>query len=93
MIAVESRCSGCNRGEPHGKRFRGRIYHSVYGADGKALDGVIKLCRNFDDEQRHIAEPLGLLPFFLATRALPQRSLALDDMGRRPSRRHLYARQ
>lgn len=72
-VSAQSQCPDCIKGHPvadfkhRSETRRHRFYHSVYGVDeaGKeyALRGEFIACQNFDNEDRHIAEPMGFYVF------------------------------
>ena len=59
---VKSQCEKCNNGEPVG-RLRGQIVHSLRDMAGRATKGEFLRCQNWDDECRHIGEPIGFYRF------------------------------
>lgn len=66
-VGVENKCPSCLRGEPLGK-LRGKMVHSIYYVDQStgrthALKGEFMRCKNYDEEMRHGAEPLGFYEF------------------------------
>lgn len=60
-VAVQSRCLACDRKEPVGLKL-GAAVHSIRDSVGRAVSGFFP-CLNFDDECRHIGEPLGFYVF------------------------------
>lgn len=63
FLSVKSECEACTRDEPVG-RCKGVIVHSRRGPDRHIIGGHYP-CKNWDDECRHAAEPLGFYTFAL----------------------------
>lgn len=72
-VSVQNQCPSCAKGHPYvdrGNRSatrRHRFYHSIYGTQENgqeyALRGELIACLNFDNEDRHLAEPFGFYIF------------------------------
>jgi len=68
-IAVESQCLYCDSAAwpRHGRAvmclIHGRVHHAAVDASGNLIKGSARMCGNYDDEGRHMAEPFGFYIF------------------------------
>ena len=65
-VSVQSQCQSCNNGmKPHHSPHDGAVMHGLHYFNGHGWLPAPgnEQCGNYDDECRHIAEPLGFSLF------------------------------